>query len=33
MSEVKITDNLVEPRVLLLNNGELNSFYNICGYI
>ena len=33
LSEVKITDKLVEPHVLLLNNGELNSFYNICGYI
>lgn len=33
-SEVKITDNLAaEPHVLLLNNGELNSLYNICGYI
>jgi len=29
--EVKITDNLAaKPHVLLLNNGELNSLYNIC---
>jgi len=33
LSEVKITDKLGEPHVLLLNNGELNSLYNICGYI
>lgn len=33
MSEVKITDNLVEPHDLILNNGELNYLYNICGYI